>query len=87
MILDIIVELIKSYLAIVIIWLLTFVVVLITLAKRKDMIIPIKIFWGFIIFIAPVIGLIFYLVYGLKGKKTLLPTKENNIHDNKHGPI
>jgi hypothetical protein len=44
---------------------------LVTLFKRKETVLPVKIFWAAIIFIAPVIGLIFYLIYGLPKRKKL----------------
>lgn len=80
MILDFLTDLVKSYLAVVIIWFVTLIIVIITLTKRTDILTPVKIFWGFIIFIAPVLGLIIYLVYGLKRKKKLLPKTEKNIN-------
>ena len=73
MLLDIISALLKGYLAVILIWLITLIIVIITLVKRKDMFLPVKIVWGIILFIAPVIGLIFYLIFGLRGKKKLLP--------------
>ena len=72
MLADIIYNILKGYLALVIIWAVTLVTVLIILLKRKDVSMPEKIFWAVIIFIAPVIGLIFYLIFGLPGKKKLL---------------
>jgi glucan phosphoethanolaminetransferase (alkaline phosphatase superfamily) len=76
MLLDIIYDILKGYLALVIIWAATLVTVLIILLKRKDVSMPEKVFWAVIIFIAPVIGLIFYLIFGLRGKKKLLPKTE-----------
>lgn len=87
MLLDLIYDILKGYLAIVAIWLATLVIVLITLFKRKDLMFPTKIFWTFIIFIAPVIGLIIYFVYGLKGKKKVLTSTESNFEGPQHGRV
>ena len=73
MLLDIISALLKGYLGVILIWLITLLIVVFTLIKRRDVILPVKIVWGIILCIAPVIGLIFYLIFGLKGKKKLLP--------------
>ena len=87
MLLDFFSEVVKSYLAILVIWFITFIIVLISLFKRNDIFLPVKLFWGFIIFIAPVIGLIFYLIYGLKGKKKLFPNTDKNIRFHKNDII
>jgi hypothetical protein len=50
-------------------WLIVLVVVLITLYKRRDMELPVKIFWGLVIFFAPLIGLILYLIFGAGKRK------------------
>jgi len=78
MLADIFYNILKGYLALVIIWAVTLVTVLIILLKRKDVSMPEKIFWAVIIFIAPVIGLIFYLIFGLRGRQKLLPKTEKN---------
>lgn len=72
MLLDFFTALLKGYLALVIIWVVTIIIVLVTLFRRKDILLPVKIFWAVIIFIAPVLGLIFYLVLGLPKRKKLL---------------
>lgn len=72
MLLDVFSALLKGYLALVIIWVVTLIIVLITLFRRKDIFLPVKIFWAAIIFIAPVLGLIFYLLLGLPKRKKLL---------------
>lgn len=79
MMLDFFSALISGYLILVAIWLLTLIIVLAILFKRKDTALPEKIFWAFIIFIAPVIGLIFYLILGLKKKKKLIEVNKKNI--------
>jgi hypothetical protein len=72
MLLDFFSALLSGYLILAGIWLITIIIVLVTLFKRKDTVLPVKIFWAAIIFIAPVIGLIFYLIYGLPKRKKLL---------------
>ena len=64
--------LLSGYLILVGLWLLTIIIVFVTLFKRKDIPMPVKIFWGIIIFVAPVIGLIIYLIIGLQKTKKLL---------------
>ena len=59
----------KVLFAIIIVWFIIFVVCLVTLSRRKDLLLPEKIFWAVVIFFAPVIGLIFYLVFGSKRKR------------------
>jgi Phospholipase_D-nuclease N-terminal len=53
-----------------IIWLIVFIVCLLSVSRRRDISLPEKIFWGAIIFFAPVLGLIFYLVFGFKKMRT-----------------
>ena len=68
---------VSGYLIIVALWLLTIIIVFVTLFKRKDIPMPVKIVWAIIIFVAPVIGLIVYLIVGLqKRKKPLNVDKE-----------
>jgi hypothetical protein len=78
MLLDLLNDILKGYLVLVILWLITLVVVLVTLFRRKDIIGPVKYFWAAIIFFAPVVGLVFYLLFGLKGRKRVLPETEHN---------
>lgn len=70
--LDFFSALLSGYLILVALWLLTIIIVFVTLFKRKDIAMPIKIFWAIIIFVAPVIGLIVYLIVGLQKRKKLL---------------
>ena len=75
--LDFFSALVSGYLIIVALWLLTIIIVFVTLFKRKDIPMPVKIVWAIIIFVAPVIGLIVYLIVGLqKRKKPLNVDKE-----------
>jgi len=50
----------------VVIWLVILIIALFTLSRRKDMLFPIKIFWALVMFFAPVLGVIFYIVFGSK---------------------
>jgi hypothetical protein len=79
MLLDFFTALLKGYLALVIIWVVTIIIVLVTLFRRKDILLPVKIFWAVIIFIAPVLGLLFYLVLGLPKRKKLLDVDKQKI--------
>ena len=72
MMLDFFSALLSGYLIIIAIWIITIIIVLITLFKRNDILFPVKIFWGAIIFIAPLLGLIIYLIAGLPKRKKLL---------------
>lgn len=70
--LDFFSALVSGYLILVALWLLTIIIVFVTLFKRKDIPMPVKIVWAIIIFVAPVIGLIVYLIVGLQKRKKLL---------------
>ena len=48
------------------IWLLVLVISLLTLSLRKDMFFAIKVFWAIVIFFAPVIVVLFYIIFGWK---------------------
>jgi len=56
-------DILLIYLIVVLIWLVVASFTLISIVKRKDMRLPIKILWCALIIAAPVIGLIIYLVY------------------------
>jgi hypothetical protein len=79
MLLDFFSTLISGYLALVIIWLVTLLIVLVTLFKRRDILLRVKLFWAVIIFVAPLIGLIFYLIFGLPKRKKLLSNTEKGV--------
>ena len=79
MLLDFFSALLSGYLILVGLWLITIIIVLITLFRRKDILLPVKIFWGFIIFIAPVIGLILYIILGLPKRKKLLDVDKQKV--------
>jgi hypothetical protein len=79
MLLDLFTALLKGYLILIAIWLVTIIIVLVTLFRRKDIFLPVKIFWAAILFIAPVIGLIFYLFLGLPKRKKLLDVDKQKI--------
>lgn len=76
--LDFFSALVSGYLILVALWLLTIIIVFVTLFKRKDIPVPLKIFWAIIIFVAPVIGLIVYLIVGLQKRKKLLNVDQEN---------
>lgn len=76
MLLDFFSALLSGYLILIGLWLITIIIVLIKLFKRKDIAQPVKIFWTAVIFIAPVIGLILYLMIGLPKRKKLLGTDQ-----------
>ena len=67
--LDFFSALVSGYLIIVALWLLTIIIVFVTLFKRKDIPMPVKMVWAIIIFVAPVIGLIVYIIVGLQIRK------------------
>lgn len=69
MLLDFFSTLLSGYLILVGLWLIVLIIVFVTLFNRKDILIPVKIFWACIIFVAPVIGLIIYLLEGLPKRK------------------
>ena len=48
------------------IWLLILVITLIVIYKRRDMRKPEKIFWTVVILMAPVLGLVCFLIWGKK---------------------
>ena len=77
--LDFFSALISGYLILVGLWLLTIIIVFVTLFKRNDIPMPVKIFWALIIFVAPVIGLILYLIVGLQKRKKLLDVDKQKV--------
>ncbi len=79
MLLDFFSALVSGYLILIGLWVITIIIVLITLFKRNDILVPVKIFWAAIIFIAPVIGLIFYLLFGLSKRKKLLDVDKQKV--------
>ena len=48
----------------VFLWLVMLVTSINGLVRRKDISLPVKLFWGFMISLAPVVGLILYVVLG-----------------------
>jgi ABC-type transport system involved in multi-copper enzyme maturation permease subunit len=52
------------------VWLIVLIIALVSLWKRRDIIMPVRIFWMLVIFIAPVLGLVFYLLFGTKKRTT-----------------
>jgi hypothetical protein len=53
-------------LALLAIWLIVLVISLLSLWKSRDMLLPFRLFWMAVILFAPVVGLIFYLLFGIK---------------------
>jgi len=68
--------LMNALFVVIIIWFIIFVVCLVLLSRRKDITIPEKIFWAIVIFFAPVVGLIFYLVFGFNKRR-----RTNNMNN------
>lgn len=56
-------DILLIYLIVVLIWLVVASFTLISIMKRKDMAFILKIFWSAVIVLAPVLGLVAYLVY------------------------
>ena len=58
---------------VIILMILVWLVVLFTsirgLMRRNDISLPLKLFWAIVIAIAPVLGLIFYILIGRKARK------------------
>ena len=77
--LDFFSALLSGYLILVGLWLLTLIIVFVTLFNRKDIAMPVKIFWAIIIFVAPVIGLIIYLLIGLQRRKKMLEVDKQKV--------
>ena len=46
------------------VWLLTIIITLIVIYRRKDLTRLVKYFWTFVIIIAPVLGLVAYFIWG-----------------------
>ena len=69
------------------IWLLILVITLIVIYKRRDMRKPEKVFWTVVIIMAPVLGLVAYLVWGRKRQaaRNQLTDLEVN-HPSKYNP-
>lgn len=61
--------LLNIFIVLILVWLVVLVFSIISLTRRKDMIVPVKVFWGAVLFMAPVVGLIFYLIYGTRRNK------------------
>jgi hypothetical protein len=54
-----------------VIWILLVFAALRSLLKRRDMIMPAKLFWGLVIFCAPVVGLFFYFFMTSKRRNSI----------------
>jgi hypothetical protein len=51
------------------VWLLTIIITLIVIYRRKDLTRIVKYFWTFVIIIAPVLGLIAYFIWGAGARR------------------
>lgn len=47
-------------------WFIILIIAIVTISRRRDMAVPVKIFWAAVIFFAPVVGLILYFVFGFR---------------------
>ena len=56
-------------LLLVILWLVVLFTSIKGLISRTDILLPVKIFWAILISLAPVIGLILYVIVGRRAKK------------------
>jgi hypothetical protein len=59
-------QLVNALLIAAAVWLTVLIIALLTLSRRRDLLLPVKLFWAVVIFFAPLLGLLFYLVFGLK---------------------
>jgi hypothetical protein len=57
------------YLGVVLIWLVVAIFALMSILKRKDMTMPLKVVWCAVIVFAPLIGLVIYLIYNYNKEK------------------
>lgn len=71
--------LVSGYLILVGIWLITLIIVFVTIFKRNDITSPVKLLWAFVILLFPVLGLIAYLIVGLPKRKKLLDVDTNIV--------
>ena len=51
------------------VWLLTIIITLVVIYRRKDLAQVVKYFWTFLIIIAPVLGLIAYFIWGAGARR------------------
>ena len=58
-----------------IVWIILVIIAVRSLLKRKDMLLPVKLFWGIVLFCAPVVGLIFYFFMTSKRRMSLRERK------------
>jgi uncharacterized membrane protein YhaH (DUF805 family) len=57
------------FLLLMLIWLVVLATSIIGLVKRRDISLPAKIFWALVISLAPVVGLIIYVLIGRPARK------------------
>jgi uncharacterized Tic20 family protein len=53
----------------VLVWLVVLATSIYGLVKRSDISLPVKIFWALVISLAPIVGLIIYVLVGRKARK------------------
>lgn len=58
--------LLNIFIALFLLWLVVLIISIYTLFRRRDILLPVKAFWAAVLFLAPVVGLIFYLIYGVR---------------------
>ena len=58
--------LLNIFVILFLVWLVVLIIAVYTLFRRRDILLPVKAFWAAVLFFAPVVGLIFYLIYGAK---------------------
>ena len=56
----------KIVLIAILVWLVALIAAIVTLSKRHDVPVPVKVFWAAVIFFAPLVGLILYLAFSFK---------------------
>ena len=67
------------------VWLLTIIITLIVIYRRKDLSRIVKYFWTFVIIIAPVLGLIAYFIWGAGARRNGSKAIDiSHQHDRRH---
>jgi len=54
------------FIIVLLVWVVVLAVVLISLSRRKDILMPVRLFWSAVIVFAPFAGLLVYFIYGPK---------------------
>ncbi|RFM27761.1 hypothetical protein [Deminuibacter soli] len=61
--------LMNIFLVLGLVWLVVLIAAIVSLYRRTDMLMPVKLFWAIILLVAPVIGLLFYVVVTTKKRR------------------